>query len=174
MELVTTGSVLGTFGLEGCIKVISCSGEYEHFFALEKVYVSFSKRKLVSGKYKDGWFYIERVRLGFGVALLKLRSVDVLEDARYFVGANVLVEKSGASILKDGEYHAFDLCLCDVFVYGSKMGKVVNVVDGGAGSLLEVVKNDGTSCYVPFNNEFISNVDVTQKTIELKNEWIMQ
>lgn len=174
MGLVTTGSVLGTFGLEGCIKVVSCSGEYEHLFALDKVYVSFSKRKLVSSKYKDDWFWLEDVKVGFGFALLKLKSVDVMEDARCFIGAQLLVEEQDVSILREGEYHAFELCSCSLFLSGSKVGKVLDVMDGGAGVLLEVEKNDGISCYIPFNDEFINKVDIAQKTIEIKNEWIMQ
>lgn len=173
MELVTTGSVLGTFGFEGCIKVVSCSGDYEHFFSLRKVYVSFPKHKLAFGRYRDGWFHIENVKLVFGGALLKLKGICVLEDAKHFVGASLLVERCDASVLKDGEFHAFDLCLCDICVVGSKVGRVVNVVDGGAGVLLEVVRNDSVSCYIPFNNEFIGDVDMMQRTIELKNEWIM-
>lgn len=173
MELVATGTVLGTFGLEGYLKVLSCSGDYDHFFALERVYVSFSRRRLVLNKYKDDWFYLEKVSLAFESALLKLKGISTLEDAKHFVGASLLVSKRDASVLKEGEFHAFDLCLCDVFVFASKVGKVLNVVDGGAGVLLEVVRNDGVSCYVPFNNEFIGNVDIARKTIELKNDWII-
>lgn len=174
MGLVATGGVLGTFGLDGCVKAISCSGDYDHFFALERVYVSFSKHKLVCNKYKDNWFRLEGVKLAFEGIILKLEGVDVLEDAKHFVGAELLVERSKASVLRDGEFHAFDLCLCDVYTLGSKAGKVVNVVDGGAGALLEVVKNDGASCYIPFNGEFVAKVDVAHKTIKLKNEWVME
>lgn len=174
MKLVITGKVLSTFGLKGYIKAISCSGEYGHFFALEKVYISFSKRKLVSNRYKDGWFCLEKTKPVFNGVLLKIKSIDVLEDAKYFVGAELLVERHNASVLKDGEFYAFDLCMCSVFVSGSKIGKVANVVDGGAGTLLEIVKDDGVSYYIPFNGEFIGDVDVAKKTIELKNEWIME
>lgn len=48
------------------------------------------------------------------------------------------------------------------------------MVDGGSGVLLEVLKNDGVSCYVPFNNEFIGDVDINKKNIELKNGWILE
>ena len=49
----------------------------------------------------------------------------------------------------------------------------MNVVDV-AGVLLEVIKNDGKVCYVPFNNEFIGEVNITEKTIELKKDWVLE
>lgn len=174
MDLVITGYVLGTFGVEGVIKVASCSGEYEHFLNLKKVYITFSKRKIGSNKYKDGWYSIEKVRIVKGCVLLKIEGLTSLEEAKYFVGGQLSVDKSEACLLKDNEFYACDLCSCVLLLKKNVCGKIANVVDGGSGVLLEVLKNDGVSCYVPFNNEFIGDVDINKKNIELKNGWILE
>lgn len=173
MDLIVTGRISGTFGIEGFMKVVSSSGEYDHFFNLKKVYVTFFKQKLRKNKFRDGWFNIENVRLIPSCVLLKFEGIDVVEDARFFVGGNVQVPKSEACSLFAGEFYACDLCLCSLTLNGSPVGKIVNVVDG-AGALLEVVKNDGKICYIPFNNEFIGMVSIEEKLVELKNEWILE
>ena len=71
MDLVVTGNISGTFGVDGFVKVVSSSGEYDHFFDLKRVYVVFSKHKLSKNKFSDGWFDIESVRLIPSFVLLK-------------------------------------------------------------------------------------------------------
>lgn len=173
MDLVVTGCVSGTFGVEGFLKVVSLSGEYDHFFDLKKVHIVFSKHKLVHAKYKDGWFDVEAVRLIPSCALLKLKGVNVVEEAKSFVGAEVQVLREEACSLSENEVYACDLCLCALVFDGCSVGKIVNVVDA-AGILLEVVKTDGKVCYVPFNNEFIGTVDIEKKSVELKKNWILE
>lgn len=174
MELVATAKITGTFGVEGALKVLSCSGEYEHFFNLEKVYVVFSKQKLVNNKYSDAWFVVLDVKIVGTFALIKLKGVEKLEDAKYFVGSQVLVERKNASFVKDGEFYACDLCKCFLFFENKKIGAILDVVEAGGGVLLEVQKNDGTSCYVPFNDVFLGAIDIKERVVVLKNEWILE
>lgn len=173
MDLIITGYVSGTFGVDGYLKVASSSGEYDHFFELEKVYIVFSKRKLLNSKYKNGWFDVEAVKLIPSYALLKLEGIETVEEAKSFVGAELRVSRSNACSLSDGEFYACDLCLCMLVFGGLSVGKIVNVVDT-AGVLLEVVKNDGKACYVPFNDEFIGTVDIEKRSVELKKSWILE
>lgn len=174
MELLATGHVYGTFGVDGGIKVESCSGEYEHFFSLKKIYIVFQKNKLTGKKHKDGWFAVEKVEKFFDFALFRLEGVHVLEDAKMFVGADIFVERENASSLLEGEFYAFDLCSCLVFFEGVALGKILDVVTGGNGELLEVKKNDSAVCYIPFNSEFVGEVDLEQKKVHLKNSWILE
>lgn len=173
MELVVTGNIFGTFGVNGVLKVVSSSGEYDHFLSFKKVYIAFCKQKLSRCKFKDGWFNVESVNLIPSCALLKFEGVDVVEDARCFVGSEVQVQKENACALQDDEFYACDLCLCSLVFDDVSVGKIVNVVDA-AGILLEVVKNDGKVCYVPFNNEFIGIVDVEKKLVELRKDWVLE
>lgn len=171
MELIVTGDITGTFGVDGFLKIVSSSGEYDHFSELNRVYIAFSKRKL--SRKKDGWFSVEAIRLIPSFVLLKLEGVDTLEEAKYFVGGEVQVERAGACALLENEFYACDVCCCVLVFNGASVGKIVNVVDA-AGVLLEVIKNDGKVCYVPFNNEFIGEVNITEKTIELKKDWVLE
>ncbi len=174
MELIKTGHVAGTFGLDGSIKVVSASGEYEHFFRLESVYVDFFKNKLKKSKYKDGWFEVESVKLISMCAIFRLKDVNVLEDAKYFVGSDFFVEKKDACFLKEGEFYSSDISTCCLFYKGSKVADILSVVEGGSTSLLEVKKTNGVCCFVPFHAEFIGDVDVAKGIVELKHVWILE
>lgn len=173
MELIKTGHVIGTFGLAGCMKVVSCSGEYEHFLKLERVYVNFFKNKLKKNRYKDGWFEIENVKPAFMCALFVLKDVGVVEDAKCFVGSDFFVEKKDACLLKEGEFYSSDISACALFYKGNKVADILSVAEGGSTSLLEVKKSDGVCCFVPFNAEFIGDVDIERRMVELKHEWIL-
>ncbi|MGP1438603.1 MAG: ribosome maturation factor RimM [Treponema sp.] len=173
MDLIVTGHISGTFGVDGFVKVVSSSGEYDHFFELKRVYIVFCKHKLSRNKYKDGWFDVEDVKLVSSCALLKLKGIEALEDARFFVGGEVQVQREQACALLDNEFYACDLCLCMLVYEGVSVGKIENVVDT-AGILLEVLKNDGKVCYVPFNDEFIGIVNIKEKSVELKKDWILE
>jgi len=174
MELIKTGHVAGTFGLNGCVKVLSASGEYEHFLKLKRVYVNFFKNKLKKNKYNDGWFEVESVKLVSMCALFVLKDVRVLEDAKYFVGSDFFVEKKDACALREGEFYSSDISACYLFYKGSKVADILSVVEGGSTPLLEVKKNNGLCCFVPFNAEFVGDVDIERRMVELRHEWILE
>ncbi len=174
MELLATGHICGTFGVDGGLKVESYSGDYRHFSTLKKVYIVFQKNKLVGKRRGDAWFEVEGAKVFFNFALLRLSEVRSLEDAKLFVGADVLVERENASSLGKNEFYACDLCHCSLYFEDVAVARIVNVMSGGSGELLEVEKNGGSICYVPFNNEFIGKVDVEGKKVELKNSWILE
>lgn len=172
--LIRTGRVVGTFGLDGSVKVVSCSGEYEHFLKLDRVYVSFFKDKLKKNKYRNGWFEVSNVKPASVCALFTLKEVKVLEDAKFFVGSDFFVEKKNACFLKDGEFYSSDISTCFLFYEKNKVAEILSVAEGGSAPLLEVKKNDGACCFVPFNTEFIGEVDIERRMVELKHEWILE
>jgi len=173
MELLKTGHVAGTFGLAGSIKVVSSSGEYEHFVKLKRVYVEFFKNKLKKSKYQDGWFDVEDVRVTSACALFTLKGVDALEDAKCFVGGDFFVERQDACLLKEGEFYSSDISSCCLFYQGDKVAEILDVAEVGCNSLLEVKKCDGICCFVPFNAEFIGDVDIERGMVELRHDWIL-
>ena len=56
------------------------------------------------------------------------------------------------------------------------VGTVTDVMEGGAGYLLEVSlsENCDRKVLVPFNNEFIGKVDVKNGTVQLMHLWILE
>lgn len=179
MDLLATGRIRGTFGVEGFVKVESFSGEYEHFLGFDRVFLSISQEKLREQKYKDGWFEIEEVNLRKADALIKFKGIDSPEAAKCLTGSELFIPRDKAAPLEEGEVYVHDLCNCDLVCEGTLVGKITSVAEGGGGYLLEIAGKTSeaaaeSSFYVPFNKEFIGKIDLKAKTVELMHRWILE
>lgn len=168
MEFLVTGIIRSAHGIDGFVKVESASGEFEHFLGLTDLIVrkknSFEKT-----------FEIENVEIAHNFVLLKLKGIDNPEKAKELSGAELLIPKDKACPLKKGEFYINDLCQCSLVYDGMPLGTIVDVLEGGAGDLLEVsLTESNQKRLVPFRNEFIGKVDIGAKTVELMHRWILE
>nr|WP_255823007.1 hypothetical protein [Treponema putidum] len=97
MDLLATGRIRGTFGVEGFVKVESFSGEYGHFLLFDRVFLSIPQEKLKEQKYKDGWFEIEEVNLRKADALVKFKGIDNPEAAKSLTGSELFIPRDKAA-----------------------------------------------------------------------------
>ena len=202
MDAVTSlvvGIIRSAHGLAGKFKVESTSGEVEHFFDLTEV----TLRKDGSER-KAG---VESVEGGLPFLIMKCAGIDTPEQAAKLSGAEIVVPRDKACPLHDGEFYVEDLKNCAlIYEPGSESnaksglnedgnperivaGIVTDVLEGGAGDLLEVSvseslhfssASDGDSSgkkrtvLVPFKKEFIGDVDISKKTMQLMHLWILE
>lgn len=170
-DLIAIGMVRTSYGVKGDIKVSSYSGETEHFFALKEVFL----RRGAVQKHFD----VERVQELNGDILLKLRTLDSPEAAKMYATWDVVVPREFASPLEEGEFYYCDLFGSVLIHNGSRMGVVKSVIDNGASALLEIecdADADGKrrTVLVPFLDQFIGQVDIKKKTVELKETWFFE
>jgi len=50
---------------------------------------------------------------------------------------------------------------------------VCAVCEGGNGSLLEIEVPSGKRYFVPFMNEYVGEVDLERRVVELKADWLL-
>lgn len=175
MELLATGRIVGTFGVDGFVKVESFSGEYGHFSKFTEVFLSIPKGKLKEKRVKEGWFKVENIKLRHADALVKFEGIDTPEAAKLLTGSEVSIPRHLASPLKKGEVYVYDLCNCNLVYEGKPIGKITSLVEGGGGYLLEVSEAAAArTVYVPFNKEFIGKIDINSQTVELMHLWILE
>ena len=170
-DLIAIGFVRTSYGVKGDIKVSSYSGETEHFFPLKEVF-------LKKGKVQKR-FAVEKVQELNGDILLKLKALDSPEAAKMYATWDILVPREFASPLEDGEFYYCDLFGSVLLHDGNRMGVVKSVIDNGASALLEIEcdpDEDGKkrTVLVPFLDQFIGDVDIKGKTIELKETWFFE
>ena len=174
MEWLITGKIVGTFGLEGFLKVVSTSGEYEHFPRLKKIRLFFSHKQSPDDM-GNTMYTIDNCILRNSDALLKLEGIDSPESAKKLQGASILVPRDMACPLKEGEFYITDLCNAVLVYKGTVMGVITDIVEGGGGLLLELSEAATGKCqYVPFRSEFIGTIDIPHKTVELMHRWILE
>ena len=170
-DLIAIGFVRTSYGVKGDIKVSSYSGETEHFFPLKEVF-------LRKGKVQKR-FAVEKVQELNGDILLKLKALDSPEAAKMYATWDIMVPREFASPLEEGEFYYCDLFGSVLLHDGNRMGVVKSVIDNGASALLEIEcdpDEDGKkrTVLVPFLDQFIGDVDIKGKTIELKETWFFE
>ena len=170
-DLIAIGFVRTSYGVKGDIKVSSYSGETAHFLPLKEVFL---KKGNVQKR-----FDVERVQELNGDILLKLRNLDSPEAAKMYATWDIMVPREFASPLEEGEFYYCDLFGSVLLHDGSRIWVVKSVIDNGASALLEIecdADEDGKrrTVLVPFLDQFIGDVDIKNKTIELKETWFFE
>jgi 16S rRNA processing protein RimM len=160
MDMLAIGKVGGSHGVGGYMKVVSLSGETGHFFKLKEVIIRSGSRQQTLA--------IEGVKpYKSGAVLIKFQSIDSPEEGKRLTSSEILVPREQCSPLTDGEYYIADLCQCMVNRDGVPVGTVVAVCEGSQAELLEVELEDKRRIYIPFMHQYIGDVDVAKKSIEL-------
>ena len=166
-ELVTA-FVRRPHGVKGFVRMESASGEVEHIASLKNVFLRFAKEGGCVFEYQ-----IEGTAGSPAAFLVKFAGVDTPEEAKLLSGAEVLVPRDKACPLNEGEFYVADLCQCDLVHEGEAIGRIKDVTEGGGGFLLEIELNCGGVRLVPFRNEFVGEVDIAKKAVELVARWVL-
>lgn len=160
------GLVRAAFGLDGYASVTSCSGEYDHFFPLKDVIL----RK--NGKRRRA--VIESLDIGEKGLLILFAGCEGADDALKLVDSEIIVPRSKGAPLRRGEYYDRDLVGCFLTLGGQPAAEILSVIEGGAYDFLEAKRPDGANQLVPFNKEFIGEVDISGRRVELLKGWILE
>ena len=197
---LTVGFVRGSHGLTGEVRVESSSGRYEHIAVLKEVTLV---QKGISAKYA-----VENARVAGNVLYVKFVGVDSPEAAKKLNGAALQTSRENACPLKEGEWYVEDLKKCSLVYFGeenglgndvaptddirsrSVVGSITDVLEGGAGELLEVLLSEDCdvlkeevklnankkprTVYVPFNETHVGKVDIPNKSVQLMHLWILE
>ena len=187
------GFIRGSHGYSGECKVESSSGEYEHLLNLKEVTLQHGNEKKETK--------VESVSLGCNTAYVKFAGINSDEDIRKYNRWEIVVPRKYCKPLKKDEWYIEDLRNCSL-VYEEKgdsaslnapalvVGTITDVLEGGAGYLLEVSISESCNCIseelkktssgkprtvlIPFNNEHVGKVDVKKGTIQLMHLWILE
>ena len=187
------GFIRGSHGYSGECKVESASGEYEHLLNLKEVTLQHGNEKKETK--------VESVSLGCNTAYVKFAGINSDEDIRKYNRWEIVVPRKCCKPLKKDEWYIEDLRNCSL-IYEEKgdsaslnapaqvVGTITDVLEGGAGYLLEVSISESCNCIseelkktssgkprtvlIPFNNEHVGKVDVKKGTIQLMHLWILE
>ncbi len=189
------GIIRGTHGVTGEFKVESTSGEYDHFSRMKEV-------TLTDGTVSKP-FMVEYTKEAAATLYMKLAGINTPEEAARFNRWQIVVPRKNARPLQKGEWYIEDLKGCLVWykeTAGSTapvadsdecvIGTVTDVTEGGSGYLVEILLSEGCSLLakdikftksgkirsvlVPFKEQFIGQVDVEHKRMQLMHLWILE
>lgn len=157
MDFVRIGEIINTFGIKGELKVDSCSDFIKDRYKSESTIY-------ISDKYLP--FTVESYKLHKGFIMLKLKGLDNINDVLKFKGETIYKSIEDIDNLKDGEYYFKDLRNLDVYVEDKLVGKVMQVEKGVGYNFLRI-KKDKEEVLVPYLKQFVLNVGLDKKRIDI-------
>ena len=166
MDKLATAIIQTSYGLKGEVKVRPFNDDCSY---LKKI-----KQGIIL--LKDGRelrYEIEGFRKSGGQSYMKFRGIDDPETAKKLAGATLFVPKSEAAPLKKGEYYIADLIGCTLMYDGNPMATVVGYYDGPQAILLEVKDGEKKTFIVPLLDQYVKEVSIKNKTIELLAQWLL-
>lgn len=164
MDKLAVGIVRTSHGVQGYVKVKSYSGETAHFLEMREVLLIKNKREKA--------YRIESVKSIHDGVLIKFEGIDTPESGKLLAGCEIWAERTASAPLEDGEFYAADVIGCQLYFQGKNVGVVKSIIENGATDLLEVKVGEETRI-IPVTEQFVGEIDVEDKTIELKDDWVL-
>ena len=112
-------------------------------------------------KIEDAWQHKEFV-------VLKFAGIDSISDAEPLVGCELQVPRSERAPLEEGASYVSDLVGCELFDRGRLVGSVSDVRFGAGEAPLLVVGSCKQELEIPFAQEFLVQVALEARRIEMK------
>ena len=170
-EWLEIGTIVGAYGIQGEVKVLSLSDFPERFERPGQRWLQSPQQaspqpvKLKSGR-----------RLpGKNLFVVRLANITTRNQAEALTHSTLLVPKSDRLPIADDEYHVADLIHLEVYYQGEKIGRVVDFYEAGndllAVELMPV--NDADSeleprvVLIPFVTAIVPVVDIANQRMEI-------
>jgi 16S rRNA processing protein RimM len=156
---ICIAKIAGTHGVRGLVKIQPYCEDLS--LLEEELFTSETENKTIKITLKNpvGKFI-----------LAQIEGITNKEDAQKIKCSLFIPREALPEIDNDDEFYHEDLKnLTALNAAGETVGKTIAVQDFGAGELLEIKPLSGQSYFVPFQNEYITDIDLDQKTITLEN-----
>ena len=111
---------------------------------------------------------LRSVREGPGAMLAQLEGVDDRTAAEALRGAVLRVPREALGEAEPGEYFVCDLEQCRVLLGGAPLGSVERVAHYPTCDALVVARPDGSHLEVPMHEDYVAEVRLGERTVELR------
>ena len=154
MEKVYVGYVKGVHGLRGDLK-IKCRFESPEkvFIQNNIIYLNEEKHKITNTKFYKGCYL---------VTIDNLKDINLVEK---YQGYDVFIDREDLNL--NGKYILNDLYDMTIVFNNHPYGTVKNILNNGKYDILQIAYQK--DYMIPLIDEFIKEVDLDKKTIEVKN-----
>ncbi|HPF82731.1 MAG TPA: ribosome maturation factor RimM [Bacilli bacterium] len=155
MDFLYLGEIVNTHGIKGEIRIIS---DFKYKSDVFKI-----GNNLYIGKEKDQEI-INSYRVHKNYDMVTLKGINDINDVLKYKGKKVYINRDEFKF--DGILYE-DIIGLDVYSDDKKIGYVSSIVKSSAHPILVVIV-DKKEKYIPYIDEFIMNVDLDKKRIDVK------
>ena len=152
------GTIVGTFGNKGDLKVTSLIHPSDYLLEANSIFVedeNGNKQKfkvIMSKKHKN-------------IYIFSLEGINDMNVAESLAGLPIYIPSIEFKELKANEYYYHDLEGLTVYTeLGDKIGNVDHILKGG-NAILVIKSNNGEEIMIPFVDELVPEVNLKEKTI---------
>jgi 16S rRNA processing protein RimM len=157
MDKINIGKIVNVVGLKGEVKIFNFSSSKERYEKLRSIYI------------EDQKYEIEKVRYNKNTVILKLFDTNDRTSAEVLKDKNIFISESDLAKLPEGEYYVRDMIgmtvICDD---ETAIGTLKDVLQNKGHDLYEIEMQDGKMILVPAVEEFILNIDIEKKQMNIK------
>lgn len=152
--MVYVGEIVNTHGIKGELRIVSDFKYKDAVFVIgKKVYLGKRKQEAMIKSYRKHKNY----------DMVTFEGIEDINDAIIFKSDDVFVKREDLNI---NGYVDEDLIGLKVYGSGELLGTVDNIIKNKQDIL--VIKNRKKTHMVPFVDEFIENIDIENKRIDIK------
>lgn len=155
-DRICVGAISGSFGVQGEVRLKSFCAEPAAIADYGLLYTEDGSRS----------FFIKLTRpvaAGLGA---RLTGIKTKEEADALRGTQLYADRDRLPKLPDDEFYHADLIGMEALDTGGKsLGRVQNVVNHGAGDILDLITPGGKSLMVPFTLAIVPTVDLATRRV---------
>ena len=157
MKYIRIGKIVNTHGIKGELRLLSSFKYKDRVFKRDfKLYVGKDKEMVIVNSY--------RKHKNFDMVTLK--GYDNINQVLKYKGMYAFINRDDL-VLGNDEYFDEDIIGLDVYMDKLYRGKVIRI-DKYPSSDMLVINNNDKKYLVPYVNDFIDNIDIDKKIINLK------
>lgn len=157
-KLILIGKILKAHGLKGLLTLKSYTQNPKDIFKYTPLHNENQTKKYnikLKNNKKIDTFVVE------------INNITSKEEADKLVNTDLYIERKKLPKPKTGEFYYEDLIGLKVLTDKNKKGIILKVADFGAGSMIEVKWNNGEEETIPFNNDFIKEINLKEEYIKV-------
>ena len=156
LEFITIGKILSPWGTKGQLKVAVATDFPQRFAPSSKVYID--QRPAT----------IDSVEWHKGKAIIKLNTIDSIEDAEKLQGQLVEIHHSQLQLLPEGQYYHFQLIGLEVrTTQGESLGKISEILTSPSNDTY-VVNGARGEILVPATEDVVKSIDLDKRCLVIE------
>ncbi|HEY82858.1 MAG TPA: 16S rRNA processing protein RimM [Dehalococcoidia bacterium] len=156
LEFITIGRILAPWGVKGKLKVKVETDFPQRFVSGAEIYLDHEPQVIESAEWHSGKL------------IIKLRSVDSIEDAQKLRGKLIEIPFSQLQPLPEGHYYYFQLIGLEVWTTGGELlGKISEILTTGSNDIY-VVSNARGEILIPAIEDVVKSVDLDKQNMVIE------
>ena len=158
--LIPIGKVVGTHGIKGYLKVISCAESTASFAPGKQLALRREGKPVVT-------FGIESARPHKRGILMALEGIASVHAAKEWVGYELCIDKTTLPEPEKGSYYWHQIIGLDVFtVDDRRLGRVAAIIPTGSNDVY-VVRDGKKEVLIPAIDSVVVDMDLTHKVLRV-------